>query len=374
MRMSNVRRGEGPIEQDQTEQAQERRHPQVSVVIPAHNAMAYLPETLASVLNQTYQNFEVLIVDDGSEDDLQGWYAQLSEPVKSKVRLLSQANKGTCRARNAGIAATHNPYVAFLDADDIWLPQKLERQVALLSSSPDVSLVYCWSATIDSVGAHLGRMYAGRLQRNVWAGLLVKNVISTPSAVLVRRSCLEAVGGFDTDLFAYIEDKDLWLRIARSHQIATMPEVLMHKRRHPFSMSNHWAAMEKASYQVIDKALRSPPSALSDRTLQVLRRKSYAEVNRQMAWKPLQTESINIRVSFRYLKKAWRYRPLFVLSKESFKLLFVMVTISLVGPRRYLQGLRRIGKLRQFISQYKRLPIPGRRPDSDPIRCEPQEN
>lgn len=362
MRMSDVRCGKGQTGVIQSDISQPKLAtgkddcPQVAVIIPAHNAMAYLPEALTSVLNQTYQNFEVLIVDNGSEDGIKSWYAQLGEAVRTKVRLYFQVNQGTCWARNTGIAATRSPYVAFLDADDIWLPQKLERQVALLERNPEISLVYCWSATINSMGAPLGRIYAERLKDNVWAGLLVRNVISTPSAVLVRRSCLDEVGGFDTTLFAYIEDKDLWLRIARSHQLMTMPEVLVQKRRHPFSMSNHWSAMEKASYQVIDKALWSPPFELSDRTLRVLRRKSYAEVNRHMAWKPLQTEAINVRTSLGYLIKAWRYQPLCIVSKESAKLVFVMVTISLVGPQRYLQGLRRISRLRQILSQRKYLP------------------
>lgn len=334
--------------------------PTVAVVIPAYNSMRYLPLTLRSVLAQTYQDFEVIIVNDGSADGIESWYDQLSDTVKAKVKLFSQPNSGTCAARNKGIAQTQSPYIAFLDSDDIWLPNKLARQVAVLQKNPAVSLTYSWSAAIDAQGEPVGHIYAGRTAmkpsvKDVWAGMLIKNEISTPSAVLVKRSCLIAVGGFDTALCSYVEDKDLWLRIAIAHRIKLMPEVLIHKRRHPDNTSKQWMAMEQASYQVIEKALSAPPDGISAAELNRLRQKSYGSLNRHMAWKPLQTEEVSIGVSLRYLLKAWRYQPGLILSKESLKLLSVMLALTLMGKKRYRKGMQRLAKLRSWISQYKTL-------------------
>jgi len=334
--------------------------PTVSVVIPAYNAMRYLPLTLHSVLAQTYQDFEVIIVNDGSKDGIEAWYSQLSDSVKSKVKLISQPNRGTCAARNCGIASTQSPYIAFLDSDDIWLPTKLARQVEMLNANPDAGLVYSWSAAIDADGAPVGRIYAGRVAmkptvQEVWAGMLVKNEISTPSAVLMRRSCLNAVGDFDPVLGAYVEDKDLWLRVARDYRIQLMPEVLLHKRRHAANTSKQWAAMEHAAYQVIEKALKTPPEGISEGAVQQLRQRSYAFLYRQLAWKPLQTEEVKIGVSLRYLLNAWRHLPILVCSKESLKLMSVMVALMLMGTQRYRWSLRRLSRVRSCISNYKKI-------------------
>ncbi|MEL6158197.1 MAG: glycosyltransferase family A protein [Cyanobacteria bacterium J06627_32] len=347
--------------------------PAVTVIIPAYNAMRYLPRTLHSVLNQTYQNFSVVIVDDGSQDGLSAWYRQLSVPVKSRVRLLSQPRQGTAGARNAGLACSCSPYVAFLDADDLWLPEKLARQIAFLEASPAVSLVYCWAAAIDSDGHWTGHLYTGhlytghlhagylhtgrlrtrRLRQLAWANLVVRNEISTPSTVLARRSCLETVGGFDPMLHSYVEDKDLWLRIASNYQIGWISEVLVHKRRHSLNTSKQWHAMEKAGYQVLEKAFASPPSAIAQDQLIRLRRRSHAELNCLLAWKPLQTNEVDVQAALNYLLGAWRYLPSIVFSKESCKLILVMGILTIVGVQRYRLMLRLVAKLRYWLSSIK---------------------
>ncbi|MEM8501981.1 MAG: glycosyltransferase family A protein [Cyanobacteria bacterium P01_D01_bin.1] len=327
---------------------------EVSVIIPAYNAIRYLPRALESVLNQTYQNFDVVIVDDGSQDGIGDWYAQLSEDIRQQVKLISRANKGTASARNLGIARSHSPYIAFLDADDIWLPEKLAQQVQALKNSPEAGLVYCWVASVDQMESPTGRLYAERLQpQRAWETLVVRNVISTPSAVLVCRECLQAVGGFDTTLKSYVEDKELWLRIARHYPIQVLPEVLVHKRRHWLNMSKDWQAMEYASYQVLDRAFASPPVGMSDRTLKQLQRQSYGELNRHLAWKPLQTDEVMLGVAIDYLRKSWTYCPRLILSKESVKLLSAMLAITLVGTVQYRQWLRHLAKARHWVSSYK---------------------
>lgn len=334
--------------------------PLVTVVIPAYNAMRYLPEALGSVLNQTYPNFEVVIINDGSQDDIEVWYRSLDTAVKHRVKLFSQPNQGISSARNAGISHSDAPYVAFLDADDIWFSHKLERQVAYLEANPSVSLTYSWAAAVDSRGKLLGRVYGAqgcsrkrhhKRHSNMWSQLVVSNVISTPSTVLVRRDCLDAVGTFDLDLSSFVEDKDLWLRIARAHTMRMMPEVLIHKRRHSTNTSKKWKDMERASYRVLSKAFASPPEGMSPRQLNRLKRKSYGETNLKLAWKPLQTDEVDMKISLSYFLKALSHCPTLIVSKESLKLMCVVAAITLLGTQRYRLSLQKVAGLRSRLSK-----------------------
>jgi len=336
--------------------------PLVSVVIPAYNAMSYLPEAVRSVLNQTYQNFEVVIINDGSQDDIKAWYRSLKCEVKRQVRLFSQPNQGISSARNAGIAQSNAPYVAFLDADDIWFPHKLARQVAYLEANPAVSLTYSWATAVDGQGKLLGHVHGTeicprKLHNKMWSQLVVSNVISTPSTVLVRRDCLEAVGVFDVGLSSYVEDKDLWLRIARRHTMRVMPEVLIHKRRHATNTSKQWKAMEQASYRVLDKAFASPPEGISPRQLTRLKRNSYGETNLKLAWKPLQTDEVDMKISLGYFLKALSHCPTLIVSRESLKLVCVIAAITLLGPQRYRLSLQKLSGLRYWFSRRKMVGV-----------------
>src|SRR4028119_1857024 len=123
--------------------------PKVSVIIPAYNAMAYLPETLESVINQTFTDFEVLIINDGSPDGIVEWASEIKD---SRVKLISQENQGLSGARNTGIWSSQGEYLAFLDADDIWEPTKLEKQVQCLDKNLDVGMVSSGISTIDPNG------------------------------------------------------------------------------------------------------------------------------------------------------------------------------------------------------------------------------
>nr|WP_256498773.1 glycosyltransferase family A protein [Chroococcidiopsis sp. CCNUC1] len=117
--------------------------PKVSVIIPAYNAMKYLPATLGSLLSQTFDDFEAIVVNDGSFDETEKWVSQIEDP---RVKLICQQNKGLAGARNTGINQATGEYIAFLDADDLWEPSKLEKQVAVLEENPEVGLVYTWGS------------------------------------------------------------------------------------------------------------------------------------------------------------------------------------------------------------------------------------
>jgi glycosyltransferase involved in cell wall biosynthesis len=229
--------------------------PLVSVIIPAYNAEKFIAKTLESVLFQTYQNIEVLVVDDGSTDTT-------AEIVKSfvqkdsRVSLLLQSNAGVAAARNLAIEKSKGEYIAPIDADDIWYPQNLEKQVKCLTSSePSVGVVYSWSVDINEKGLLVtGGFYNSTIEGEVYTALVYKYFIGNASASLIRRVCFAKVGGYSCKLKLEnaqgCEDWELSLRIAEHYQFKVVPEYLVGYRQIASSMSSNYAAMAK-SYSLI---------------------------------------------------------------------------------------------------------------------------
>jgi glycosyltransferase involved in cell wall biosynthesis len=317
--------------------------PNVSVIIPVYNSMAYLPQALESVIQQTYQDFEVLIIDDGSTDQIKSWSQTLSDP---RIHFFSQSNQGISAARNTGLQEAKGRYISFLDADDIWQPKKLIKQLEQLESDPDIGLSYTWAVSIDPKGQILGRIFNGSLKRQAWSQLVVRNAIPSASVAVVRRSCLEKIGGFDTDL-SHVNDRDMWLRIAKDYEVACVPEVLVLKRQHAHNVSRNWRAIEQASKQVLEKAFSSPPPDLKEDELHSLQKASYAQLNFLLAWKPLQCKSPDPSKAMAFYCKALQQNPLLIFSREGIRCGVAIAIMSVLGPKSYANTRNVLIKLRQ---------------------------
>lgn len=204
--------------------------PLVSVIIPAFNAGEFVREAIESVLAQTFRDFEIVTVDDGSTDQT----PRILQSYGSSIRRLSQKNRGPASARNHGILASTGRYIAFLDADDLWIPTKLEKQIEAIERNPNWVAVHTDSTDIDSGVAssesRLKRLGTGG-DGAVFGELLTENFVHT-SSVLVRRTALADSGLFDSSLFGS-EDIDLWLRLALLGEFGCIHEVLAYYRRHP---------------------------------------------------------------------------------------------------------------------------------------------
>lgn len=203
--------------------------PRVSVVIPTHNRAGYLREAIGSVIAQSFRDWECLVVDDESSDGTARMVAELAAR-DGRVRYLRQARFGrAARGRNLALRSSDAPLCAFLDDDDLWYPEKLALQVAVMEAHPEVGLVF---AKIRKVGLKRQIWPAEQVAlRPTFADLLRGNIVATSTA-LARRSALEAAGpAFDESLIA-VEDYDLWLRIARRAGLYALPQVLCDYRVH----------------------------------------------------------------------------------------------------------------------------------------------
>lgn len=245
------------------------QYPLVSVIIPAFNAEAFIAQTLDSVLAQTYQNFEAWVIDDGSWDQTAAIVEQFIQQDQ-RIRLLRQANAGVAAARNLGIQYAQGDYIAPLDADDIWYPQKLEKQVQhLLEAGPQVGLVYAWSVHIDAEGHLTGGVNTCFWEGNIYLAMAYRNFLGHASAPLIRRTCLDRVGGYRCELKALnaqgCEDRDLYLRIAEQYQFRVVPEFLIGYRQITSSMSNNDTTMARSHHlvwQVVQQQHPEIPAAV----------------------------------------------------------------------------------------------------------------
>jgi len=220
----------------------------VSVIIPTFNRVEYLPDALDSVYSQTHPVTEVIVVDDGSTDHT----VEKLSPSYPSVQFLRQENQGVSSARNLGIAKASHPWIALLDSDDRWTPQKLERQINHLSQNPSLRAVHTGEKWIRdgkdiNIPASLDKSKDG-----IWERSLEKCIIC-PSSVLLHQSVFEKTGTFDPSL-AICEDYDFWLRLLLTHEIGLIEEPLVHKYGgHPDQLSMSTWGLDRFRVQSLKK-------------------------------------------------------------------------------------------------------------------------
>jgi glycosyltransferase involved in cell wall biosynthesis len=244
--------------------------PLVSVIIPTFNRAAMVTEAVASVLNQTYPDLEILVVDDGSTD---GTAAAL-EAFGGRIRVLRQdTRRGVSAARNVGLQAARGEWLALLDADDLWLPEKLARQMAYLADRPE--LLICQT---EEIWVRRGVRVNKPLSHRMAAGHIflpsLERCLVSPSAVVLHRGLLDRHGGFDEALPA-AEDYDLWLRLSWRYEVGLVPEPLLVKRGgHDDQLSRQWG-LDRWRIQALLKILAEPqlPAPYARAAREVLARK-----------------------------------------------------------------------------------------------------
>lgn len=229
--------------------------PHVSVIIPAYNAAPFIGEAIASVLAQTHRELDIMVVDDGSTDGT----VDVVRRFGARVCLLQQRQGGAAVARNAGASATAGEWLAFLDADDAWLPEKLSHQLAVADAG--TGLVYSDRFNMGEADGW-PRIHGDLfpiLEGDIFLPLLETGNFITTSTVIVRRDVFRAVGGFCIDpALLPAEDWDLWLRIAERHCIRACREPLANYRLHAAGVSTNFARMNGARRRVIARAVDLP--------------------------------------------------------------------------------------------------------------------
>ncbi|MCT7984809.1 glycosyltransferase family 2 protein [Laspinema sp. A4] len=232
--------------------------PIISVIVPAYNAEKTIVETLHSVQNQTFSDWEVLMIDDGSSDRTLQIVTELKDP---RIQVFSYPNAGVAVARNHGIMKATGDYIAFLDADDLWTPDKLELQLRVLQDNPEAGVAYSWNYYQYENPADSYADTSPRFQGNVYPDLLIKNFLQNGSNPLVRKEAIASVGFFDPTIKS-CEDWDYYLRLARNWPFVLVPKVQVIYRQSSDSVSSNIEVMEDYLLRLINRTFQSVPQEL----------------------------------------------------------------------------------------------------------------
>lgn len=305
----------------------------ISVIIPAYNSERYIAEAVRSVVAQTYVPQEIIVVDDGSSDGT----ARALDPFRSSIHYIYQNNRGEPAARNTGMREAKSDYIAFLDADDVWVPEKLELQMAYLAAHPEYSFVYSDMSTFDENGI-VDRSVKARFNITFPTGnifpALFRETLFGSGTVVFHRECLEKAGYFDEELLVG-SDYEMWLRMARHVGMGVVDKPLLLYRQHSTMSTRRVGRAMRGGVPwevlALNKVLRSYPEATQQLGRSMVRRrlaKPYAELAH--TWLQQQNHK-SARKLFRqaiaYSPAEWRYS------------LFFLATFL---PPARMQGLRRL--------------------------------
>jgi glycosyltransferase involved in cell wall biosynthesis len=288
--------------------------PVVSVVTPAYNALQFLPDTIRSVVNQTFPDFEFIIVDDGSSDGTGEYISNYSD---RRIVALIRENRGPSAARNAGITVSRGKYIAFLDADDLWLPQKLDRQVQQMEADSEIGLTHTGISYIDEHSREIQPPLGVSGQGMIRKAMLINPSVRCASTPLIRRSCFAQVGMFSEDLRQHA-DWDMWLRISEKFKIAIIDEPLTQYRQHSANMTKAVEHMMTEMQTVIERAFERVPESGA-----TLKHRAYGSAYMFAAWRAFY---VNDRRMARQLQKSsWSAWPLTIFSRSSLKLTYSLI-------------------------------------------------
>jgi cellulose synthase/poly-beta-1,6-N-acetylglucosamine synthase-like glycosyltransferase len=227
----------------------------VSAIIPTYNYGRYLSRAIESVLVQQYPIEEIIVVDDGSTDNTRA----VVESFGERIRYIHQSNQGISAARNNGIGIAKGDWIAFLDADDWWMPEKIRLQMEVAVREPEAALIYTGAWRITPDGSR--ELLAATAVRQLWPTLRYCNCVSGGSSAIVRRDALVAEGGFDENLRA-CEDWDMWIRLARKYKFAMVPAPVTAIAVWPQSVSSHPENMLSNMEKMLDKTILSDLTGL----------------------------------------------------------------------------------------------------------------
>ena len=252
--------------------------PKVEVIIPAYNAARYLPIAIESVIAQTFEDWRIVLVDDGSTDDT----AEVVEPYRQrlgdKLLYIYQPNGGLPAARNTAIRNSTGEFLALLDADDIWLPNRLADSLRSFEGRPELGLTYGFISRVGPDGTVIDTFAERQRNGEGWIAehIYTKAVDLCCPSITFRRACVDAVGYFDETMRA-TEDRDMWLRISQRYEVGVVPHMIALYRVSPGSMSTDSERMLQSQKKFIEKHYGTTGCGWA------ARRKALSKIYRQQA-------------------------------------------------------------------------------------------
>lgn len=298
----------------------------ISVIIPVFNGEKTIKETVDSVLNQTFTQFELIIINADSTDSTLEIISQIQDP---RIKIFSYPQANVAVNRNRGFHHSIGEFITFIDADDLWTPDKLEAQYNALLENPKAAVVYSWTDAIDEQGKFLRRCSHGTWQGDIYAKLLLDDCIGSGSNVMIRQNVLAKVDGFN-ELLTNAQDSDLWLRLAAITDFICVPKVQIFYRILPNSMSSNILGLEESNLKIIHSAFTHEKAA----SLQHLKQYSIANLYKYLSYKALDVspgKQKPLQV-LRILAKAMTSDPLLAVKPVMFKAFLKLALMTILPP------------------------------------------
>ncbi len=324
----------------------------ISVIIPAYNAGKTIKATIESVLNQTFSDFEIIIINDGSTDST----LEIIEHIPDhRIKVLSYPNSGPQKSRNRGISEASGEYLAFLDADDIWTPDKLESQLNALVENPEAAVAYSWTNWVNETGEVWRRGTYISAAGNVYEQLLLIDFVGSGSNPLIRRQALASVGDFDESLVGG-QDWDMWLRLAALYPFAVvpLPQILYRKSPDSNSWSNNVERQEIGFNRVIEKALFQAPESIQQRKKDIIANRYKCLVVDALERPSGQRRALT---AARFLWTAIKNDPSLIRAKVLVKVVLRIAIMALLPPQKAQELLTKLGKLSDIQAFYGYLQL-----------------
>jgi len=320
----------------------------ISVIVPVFNGEKTIKTTIASVLNQTFTDLELIVIDDGSQDSSLNIVSGIKDP---RLKIFSYENAGVANSRNRGFSHASGEYIAFLDHDDLWTPEKLEAQLRALQANPLAAVAYSWFNYIDPTGQFLRAGNHVVANGDIHKTMLVNNPLETCSNPLIRRQAFAETGGFNESL-AGADDWDMWLRLAARYHFVCIPLPHILYRISGTSLSCNVVKMEAAALQVIEDAFNQAPQAM-----QYLKKHSLATLYHYLTFKAVESPTARRDglIAARFFLQAlrndlsalWQWKTI---SKASFKI----AAVILLTPK---QSQALLNVIRQILRKQAQPPI-----------------
>lgn len=296
--------------------------PIISVVIPVYNGEKTIQETIDSVLSQSFEDFELIVINDGSTDKSLEIISNIKD---ERIKVFTYPNAGLAASRNRGISLATGEYISFIDADDLWTPGKLKSQLKALEENLEAAVAYSWTDCIDESGKFLGKGSYLSFSGDVRANLLLTNFIDSGSNVLIRTEAFKKVGYFDESRKS-CEDWDMWLRLASEYSFVAISKPQVLYRISSTSMSVNFSRMEAESMKVIEKACERNPTYFSP-----LKRLSKGNIYKYLLFRSLNSlpKQQNTLVNVKLFCQSLRYDPSLLVTKVFWKSLLKIIIILL---------------------------------------------
>lgn len=305
--------------------------PKISVIIPVYNGEKTIQETIDSVLAQTFIDFELIIINDGSSDHtVEIIQSMIEQTLDPRIKLYNYPNKGLSASRNRGIQRSHGDYISFIDADDLWTKDKLAAQYQALQNTPTAAVAYSGTSRMDEYGKILYDIPLPKIRGDIYSYLLLRDIIGSGSNPLIQRQVLLSIGDFDESLRA-AEDWDMWIRLSAKYEFVDVPWHQVLYRRSPQSMSSQIIRQEQETLKVINHAFVKVPI-----NLQYLKKPSLINAYICLIFKCLEeAPSQKIGIQGLILFRKLLFHDLTPLKNKTTRKVFIRLLIITIFPPKY---------------------------------------